>query len=69
MLYSTSPESESSIVLDEDQVTNEIAGQLRQEQELQPVSTAEEQPTPADQTEQEEQQQQEEEEEERKAIL
>ncbi|XP_065882451.1 presenilin-1-like [Dysidea avara] len=61
---SNSPESESSIVLDEDQVTNEIAGQLRQEQELQPVSTAEEQPTPADQTEQEEQQQQEEEEEE-----
>ena len=62
----TSPESESSIVLDEDQLTSQIAGQLRQEQELQPVSTAEP-PAPADQdadqTEQQQQQQQDEEEE------
>jgi len=61
-MWLTSPESESSIEIDEDQLTNQIGGQLRQEQELQPVTTAE-QPAPTDQTEQDAQQQQEEEEE------
>ena len=59
----TSSESES---IDEDQLTSQIAGQLRQEQELQPVSTAEQ---PADQNTDQTEQQQQQEEEERKGIF
>jgi len=69
ILYRISPERDaSSIVLDDDLMTDRVAGQLRQEQELEEPTTTNNDQSTEEQRQDQQQEQQQEEDEERECL-